>query len=112
MFNIRYRSHWRIPIGTVAHDPCVGDPLRHAPADAHHAQRLAHAHDGGDARRQRDEPSAYSDVREQEPDTTAPSPEDSLLADVDGHLEQADAQTITESLQRGEDLDHDDHCPW
>jgi len=38
------------------------------------------------ARRQRDEPSAYSDVREQEPDTTAPSPEDALLADVDGKL--------------------------
>lgn len=38
------------------------------------------------ARRQRDEPSAYGDVREQEPDATAPSPEDSLLADVDGKL--------------------------
>lgn len=38
------------------------------------------------ARRQRDEPSAYADVREQEPDTTAPSPEESLIAGVDGQL--------------------------
>ena len=46
------------------------------------------------ARRQRDEPSAYSDVREQEPDTTAPSPEDSLLADVDGLLAMQHFSTL------------------
>jgi len=38
------------------------------------------------ARRQRDEPSPYVDVREQEPDTTAPSPEDSLLTDLESQL--------------------------
>lgn len=38
------------------------------------------------ARRQRDEPSAHADVREQEADVSAPSPEDALLADVDGKL--------------------------
>ena len=56
------------------------------------------------ARRQRDEPSAYSDVREQEPDATAPSPEDSLLADVDGNhvwqhfADKPDYATVAQSL--------------
>ena len=38
------------------------------------------------ARGHRDEPSPYDDVREQEPDTTAPSPEDSLLTDLESQL--------------------------
>jgi RNA polymerase sigma factor (sigma-70 family) len=51
------------------------------------------------ARRQRDEPSAYSDVREQEPDATAPSPEESLLADVDGKLVWQHFATLPERCQ-------------
>lgn len=38
-----------------------------------------------------------------------------LLGDVDELLDDADAQTITESLERGESPDHadvDDGCPW
>lgn len=38
------------------------------------------------ARGHREEPSAYTDIREQESDTTAASPEDTILADADGRL--------------------------